>query len=299
MVEQMTANSGGKKLTSKETARILGVSQASVKRWADGGLLPTIKTAGGHRRFMPEDVAFFQRSGFSKQTIVEETRADAPIAPQIGTLKADHAALIDEMFDVMVEGTSDDVSAFLLNLYLQEQSVSRIVDYVLCPALRKIGDYWLQGKLSVAQEHVASRTGLAALQRLRTVLRAELVRGRRAICCSTENDFHEFPIQIASLTLENKGWEVINLGASTPFYALDEAVERFRPRLVCVASTILSDLDRAVREFKDFRRTAERLNVSIVLGGEGFSRKVRSRFDAHLHAEGFEQLESFAASLTN
>ncbi|HYP52226.1 MAG TPA: helix-turn-helix domain-containing protein [Pyrinomonadaceae bacterium] len=51
----------GRKLTSRETARLLGVSEASVKRWADSGLLPTEKTAGGHRRFRPEDVARFRR----------------------------------------------------------------------------------------------------------------------------------------------------------------------------------------------------------------------------------------------
>ncbi|MBV9958343.1 MAG: helix-turn-helix domain-containing protein, partial [Acidobacteria bacterium] len=46
-----------KDLTSSEAARLLGVSEASVKRWADSGLLPALKTAGGHRRFRPEDVA--------------------------------------------------------------------------------------------------------------------------------------------------------------------------------------------------------------------------------------------------
>ena len=56
---------GRKTLTSKEAARLLGVSEASVKRWADGGLLPSAKTAGGHRRFRPEDVATFRRAKLS------------------------------------------------------------------------------------------------------------------------------------------------------------------------------------------------------------------------------------------
>src|ERR1051325_8674833 len=60
----------GRRLTSKEAARVLGVSEASVKRWADSGLLPMEKTAGGHRRFRPEDVAVVRRAGLN----VDESR---------------------------------------------------------------------------------------------------------------------------------------------------------------------------------------------------------------------------------
>jgi MerR family transcriptional regulator, light-induced transcriptional regulator len=293
----MILKAGGKNLTSKETARILGVSEASVKRWADGGLLPVTKTAGGHRRFQPEDIVVFQRSEFgaAKQANTETQ----PGVSKTKTLHAvDDAALIDKMFETLLEGRPEEVSALLINLSLQGQSVALIADFVLCPALRKIGEYWQKGNLSVAEEHVASRAGIAALQRLRSIQSLSSVRGMRMICSSTENDFHEFPTQVAALTLESKGWEVINLGASTPFYALEEAVERFKPRLVAVASTILGDLDRAAREYKDFRRTAVRLNASVVLGGAGFSGEIRQRFEADLYADGFCQLEEFAAGLT-
>lgn len=300
MVKKMTAKPSGKKLTSRETARILGVSEASVKRWADGGLLPTIRTAGGHRRFLPEDVAVFQRSGFGHKTISAGGRAGAAQASsEAGPVAADASLMVEEMFEALVEGGIEEIAALLINLSLHEWSVGRIADVVLCPALRRIGDLWHQGKLSVAEEHVASRAGLAAMQRLRGVMSASATRPALAISCSAENDFHEFPVQIVNLLLENMGWDVVNLGASTPFYALAEAVERFRPRMVCVASTVLGDLDRAVREYREFRQTAERMNVSIVLGGAGFSGRVRDRFEADLHAESFEQLESFAARLTN
>jgi len=121
--------------------------------------------------------------------------------------------------------------------------------------------------------------------------------GNLAICCSTENDFHELPLQIAALTLENQGWKVINLGNSTPFFVLREAVEKYKPRLVCAASTILHDLDRAAREFLDFRRTAEDLNISIVLGGAGFAGEIRQRFAPDLNADTFSGMEDFAATL--
>jgi MerR family transcriptional regulator, light-induced transcriptional regulator len=296
---QMTAEETiGNKLTSKETARILGVSEASVKRWADSGLLPVSRTVGGHRRFRPEDVALFQRSGF-RQSIVSNQNEEAARVSDLSNqpLIIDQRALINEMFDTLLEGVADDVSSLLINLYLHGQSVARIADDVFCPAMRRIGDRWHQGELTVAQEHFASQTALTALSRLRAVILSTTRPSLSAVCCSAENDFHEIPVQIASLTLKAQGWKVTNLGASTPFYALTEAVEKFRPRLVCVSSTVLYDLDREVRDFREFRVTADRLKAAIVLGGAGFSGPGGKRFDADLCAENFQQLEAFAARM--
>src|SRR5690349_6270255 len=38
-------------LTTNEAADLAGVGPSTVKRWADLGLLPCVRTAGGHRRF--------------------------------------------------------------------------------------------------------------------------------------------------------------------------------------------------------------------------------------------------------
>lgn len=37
-------------VSPRDLARAAGVSESSVKRWCDQGLIPVIKTAGGHRR---------------------------------------------------------------------------------------------------------------------------------------------------------------------------------------------------------------------------------------------------------
>ncbi|HVF42187.1 MAG TPA: B12-binding domain-containing protein [Pyrinomonadaceae bacterium] len=294
------ANSLRKTLTSKEAARLLGVSEASVKRWADGGLLPTVKTAGGHRRFRPEDVAVFRRerlhnTGRPSARASAETRR-AAVATSRGAANREEAAAL--MYDVLVGGHAEEAASILVSLHLEGAGVAALADEVLCPAMRRVGDLWHQGELSVAQEHVATRAALEALQALRASLHPHAAHGRRGVCCAAEDDFHELPVQVAALVLEALGWEVVNLGTSTPFYALAEAIGRFAPRLVCVASTILEGLDRAAREYGEVRRAAARFGSGLVIGGAGFAGEdVRRRFPAGLYAEDFGQLEQFAVSL--
>jgi len=48
-------------LSPKELAEAIGVSESSIKRWADGGRLAVQRTAGGHRRIPREEALRFLR----------------------------------------------------------------------------------------------------------------------------------------------------------------------------------------------------------------------------------------------
>lgn len=277
---------------------MLGVSEASVKRWADSGLLPMEKTAGGHRRFRPEDLAAARRAGPSAAETRPQRLWAAPSPGEAPPLTPEReAGLTEETFRALLEGRDEELSARLVSLRLKGHSVGRIADALLCPAMRRVGDLWHTGALTVAQEHVATRTAVVALQGLGEAVPAS-EEGLRALCCSVEDDFHELPLRLATLTLGAAGLAVFNLGPSTPFSALAEVVHRFRPELICVSSTVLLRLDRAVYEFPSFQKAARRAGSAVVLGGAGFGAEdVRRRLPADLHAESFRQLEQFVATL--
>lgn len=300
----MKNHTAGKKLTTKEAARVLGASEASVKRWADGGLLSSEKTAGGHRRFRPEDVALFKR-GQSRVAATTERDGEHSAPPA----KARHAGtrarpfesdelLVASLFDALAGGEAEETSALLVKSYLDGRPLASIFDQLLATAMRQIGDLWHQGNLTVAQEHLATRAIMGALQTLDNVMDEPEANNLLAVCCGIEDDFHELPVRCAELLLKHEGWEVLSLGANTPFYALTEMVSRLHPRLVCAGSTILGNPDRAVREFVELRATAERVGAAIVLGGAGFADgNMRRRLPAELHADNFQQLLDFANSL--
>ena len=50
-------------LTPKQVSRAIDVSESSVKRWCDKGVIPTQYTAGGHRRITMSGLMEFLRAG--------------------------------------------------------------------------------------------------------------------------------------------------------------------------------------------------------------------------------------------
>lgn len=55
-------------LTTRDVARLLGVSHGTVRRWADDGLLPSYRTPNGQRRFSREDLDGFIKSRRERRT---------------------------------------------------------------------------------------------------------------------------------------------------------------------------------------------------------------------------------------
>lgn len=279
-------------LTTKEVARLLQVSEATVKRWADDGLLHSIKTAGGHRRFSTHSIATLRR---------EKGIGPAPGVPR--PQKKHRAATVSSpvrLTELLLAGDEKEAAAFLIHAYMEGHPLAALFDKTLTEAMHEVGDLWFRGTITVADEHLATRVVFSALQKLRSIAVPAEVTGLKAICCGIEGDLHELPVHLAEMILETEGWDARNLGANTPLFSLREMVARQRPQLVCISARSLADLDRATTEYAQLRKVAARLSASVVIGGEGFrDPTIRQRFPSDFYAEDFTGLAKFAEELVS
>jgi MerR family transcriptional regulator, light-induced transcriptional regulator len=281
----------GTALTTKEVARLLSVSEATIKRWADDGLIQSEKTVGGHRRFGLAWIARFQK----------ERGAGPPqrsSAQGVRKTQSREKVSTGLLFRHLVDGHEDETGALLINAYLQGQSLASLFDRVVTPAMHQIGDLWYRGELTIADEHLATQTAIAALQTLRNVIHVPAASEIRALICGVAGDLHELPIHLSHTLLEAEGWEVINLGPDTPFFALVEALARHRPQLLCISAKLMTDPDRLERDYAQVRKAAGRLHSAIVLGGDALADSLlRQRFPSEFYAEDFDQLLAFTRPL--
>ena len=161
--------------------------------------------------------------------------------------------------------------------------------------MRRIGELWFDGELSVAQEHLAARAALNAVYKLRSLLPVPEMSGKVAMCCAFEGDFHELPVHLAQLVFENEGFEVINFGANMPLYSFVEEAVSYAPNVICFSATVINDVERLAKDYKEFRERVAKLKIPIIVGGRVFENEcIRKRFPAELYAENFKNAENLA-----
>jgi MerR family transcriptional regulator, light-induced transcriptional regulator len=279
-------------LTTRDVARLLLVSEATVKRWADDGLLVPTKTAGGHRRFSIQSVALFRRKqGLAPAAQSSAKRDRKKIVP--GRLPS-----AESFADLLLNENEAEATAQLIDAYLQNHALATLFDTTITNAMHRVGDLWFNGTITIADEHLATRVMLSALQKLRAIVVPVQATGLKAVCCGVEGDLHELPIHLAEIIFESEGWDTSNLGPNTPLFTLRDMVAQKKPDLVCVSARSIVDLDRATTEYAQFRKTIEKINGTTVLGGEAFRESnFRQRFPAEFYAESFSGLSKFLKGL--
>ena len=285
-----------KGFTTIEVARLCRVSDATVKRWEEAGLLKSERTTGGHRRFRAEEVARFQRE---QGLGLKQSHGDESVVKTTNRAR-DKKNLSDSVLcQSLIDGSEESAANFFITAHLEGKPLTEIIDRLICPAMQAIGELWRGGEVTVTQEHLATRTVISALYKLRNALPVPEMKNGLAICCAMEGDLHELPTLLAQIAIENEGLEVINFGASTPLYCLADEVARHSPNVVCVSATVINDLERLSRDYKDFRVKTASLEIPVLLGGRVFEDEhIRRRFESEFYARSFTDVAEFARNLT-
>jgi len=143
-----------------------------------------------------------------------------------------------------------------------------IDDRVIAPALVLVGDLWADGRISVADEHLATSISIRVMTLQREAFRVARDRSsRRVLLAGAQGEHHVVGLEMAGSVILHAGYDVCLLGADVPVAAIGAAVTRHRPAVVgfTTASSVSSVyLPAAVDAV---RRVAP--DVGIVLGGRG------------------------------
>ncbi len=285
-----------KGFTTIEVARLCRVSDATVKRWEEAGLLKSERTSGGHRRFRAEEVIRFQRE---QGLGLKQSHGDESVTKTTNRARDKKACSDSAFLQSLIDGGEEAVTNFFITAHLEGKPLTEIIDRIVCPAMREVGELWHQEKISVTEEHLATRTAISALYKLRSALLVPEMRNGLAMCCALEGDLHELPTLLAQVTIENEGLEVINFGANTPLYCLTDEVTRHSPNFVCISATVINDLERLTRDYKIFREKITKLKIPVLLGGRVFEDEhIRNRFVSEFYPRSFTDVAEFARKLT-
>lgn len=283
-----------KGFTTIEVARLCRVSDATVKRWEEAGLLKSERTSGGHRRFRARDVARFQRE---QGLGLKQSHGDESVIMTTNRTRNKKIYSDSIFLQSLIDGREEAATSFLITAHLEGKPLTEIIDGLICPAMQEIGEFWHRGEISVTQEHLATRTVISAIYKLRSALPVPEMKYRLAMCCAMDGELHELPTFLAQIAIENEGLEVINFGAATPLYCLADEVVRHSPNFMCISATVINDLERLTRDYKDFKEKIARLRIPVLLGGRVFDdENIRKRFVSEFYMHSFTEVAEFCAN---
>src|SRR2546425_4928970 len=250
-------------LSTRQVATLLGVGEATVKRWADAGEIACFRTPGGHRKFRLRDVtAFVQKRQY-------QPAGPLPAAVPQGADELGEPA-IRHFGEAALRGDAPALVAQRAGLRVRGHSVAELFDEIATPALHRIGGEWAQGKLSVAEEHVAAQAVIDAVARSQPLAEppGEPVRADRgtAVVAAVAGELHDIAARMAACLLRAEGFEVLAPLAQTPARDLADLILRSRAVLVALSSTVHSDVAEQVgMSVAAARQTGGR----VLVGGEG------------------------------
>ena len=284
-----------KGFTTIEVARLCRVSDATVKRWEEAGLLKSERTSGGHRRFRAEEVVRFQRE---QGLGLKQSHGDESVTKTTNRARDKKVYSDSALFQSLIDGGEEAATNSFITAHLEGKPLTEIIDRLICPAMQEIGELWHRQEISVSQEHLATRTVISAIYKLRNALPIPEMKNGLAVCCAMEGDLHELPTLLAQIAIENEGLEVINFGAATPLYCLADEVVRHSPNFVCISAAVINDLERLSRDYKDFREKIAKLEIPVLLGGRVFeAENIRQRFKSESYARSFTDVAEFVKFL--
>jgi len=120
-------------------------------------------------------------------------------------------------------------------------SAVAVVERVIVPVLRTVGDAWLAGKVSIAQEHLVSQK-LGGV--LRDFLRLAPGGDRTAVVASIADEQHDLGALAVAVHVATWGIRPVFFGARTPPEALARAVATLKPSIVALSVTVTSERAR-------------------------------------------------------
>ncbi len=251
-------------LTTKELAVAIGVSESSVKRWVDAGLIRAARTAGGHRRIpRPEAIRF-----------IRETQAPvaAPAVLGLNDLAELEAEALppgreaETLQRYLVEGAAARARGLVQSLYLSGWSVAAIVDGPLRTAMQEIGALWRHDDAGIFLEHRATDICKQALIQLRLAFPAD-EDGPVAVGGAPEGDPYALPSLGAATVLAAEGFDAVNLGPQTPLASLAGAARRLRPALAWLTVSAAPTPERLATGVVELAHELAPLGVTLVVGG--------------------------------
>jgi DNA-binding transcriptional MerR regulator/methylmalonyl-CoA mutase cobalamin-binding subunit len=263
-------------------ARKTGVRADLIRAWERRHrAVEPCRSAGNHRLYTDADVERLRLirgaleagwqighvatldSATIEALIRNDSPADAPrspLRPPAASAGSFVERCVDQIVDLDEAGLRRELDDAAVTL-----SRTALLESLIVPLLREIGEGWRAGRLRAAHEHLASSVIRSFLAPLGGAYR-ESMACPAIVVTTPAHQYHELAAMLVATSARDEGWRSIYLGPNLPAHEIAVAVEKAEARAVALSITFPPDDP----DLDDQLRTLHRLlppDVALFVGG--------------------------------
>lgn len=237
--------------------RMTEIPVATLRAWERRYDFPQpVRTPGGHRLYTEEEIQRLQwvkarlEEGMQVSHAIEALQArestlqrleiSAPppvISPPIMALPGSDSplTLLRERLEQALLANHPDIADRIMGEALALYSVEDLIFGMIAPVLRNVGEAWVEGRVSIAAEHLIT-------QHLRHRLVMWLESGpppynvpATVLACAPD-EWHESSLLMLGVLLRRRRWPIIYLGQAVPLPDLANFVQQTHPLAVVLVA---------------------------------------------------------------
>ena len=194
-----------------------------------------------------------------------------------GTISAPATTLEDAVSDLTasLDRLDEQAANTALDRLFSIYTVETVLQEVILPYLRRLGDRWATGEVSVAQEHFASN-----------LIRGRLLglaqgwgqgRGPGAILACVPGEQHELGLLAFGVVLRRRGWRITYLGTDSPIEAIADLSRSLVPAVVVLLGMTAEGFLNHAREIEQLAK-----QVPVMIAGTGATPEVARQTHTHV-----------------
>ena len=280
----------------KQVAESLCVSESSVKRWCDRGIIPTVRTVGGHRRITLEALQRFLAT--SQRRLIRPELLGLPMLPAARqpSVSGGDSPHQKAFRRALAEGQEARCRDIIRRQIATGQSPSAAADELITDAMVGFGEAWGCNELAVYQERRGCDIALRLINELRRKLPPVLDDAPVAIGGTPEGDPYQLPTALVDLTLRELGWQATSLGCNLPLDSILQAAHDCKPQLIWLSVSAIADVPAFVAE-QHWLASSLGEAIPLLVGGRALTDQVRPKLRYTAHCDKLRHLADLSAML--
>ena len=269
-VTQKTGDQSQRLFPIRTVSELTGVNSITLRAWEHRyGLIQPVRKSSGHRLYRQEDIDLINRivglldrgmrigqvkAGMLSGTPSEEGTPEENQNHWQRHINGMIAAII--CFD---ERSLERIYAEALSFY----PVRIVTEKLMSPLLKELGERWISGRGSIAEEHFFGfylRNKLGA----RFHHRSQNQTGPKLLLACLPGDLHEIGLLLFALEACDHDYQTVLLGANMPLEELPAAVRKTGCKAL-VLSGVIEPKENVIKE--QLPRLVGELSIPVFVGG--------------------------------